>query len=205
MRGMFLCVIMVLVPLASAFSSPNIIDEEYGLEIWYESVVYSEGEVWDSVLWEEVIDAGAYPLRTIDRNRLLIWQNDGFEVSEKWSIISPDFATWNSDLSVDNSNFDAIKILFEPRLPDSAYYQIENDLRQIGVFVSGMDSWKYSPMAHKVIVEKPASLDLLLKVPGVLWVEPVLTTYARNLGASAFMSDGDIATHCTAWDYEEGA
>ena len=135
MRGMFLCVIMVLVPLASAFSSPNIIDEEYGLEIWYESVVYSEGEVWDSVLWEEVIDAGAYPLRTIDRNRLLIWQNDGFEVSEKWSIISPDFATWKSDLSVDNSNFDAIKILFEPRLPDSAYYQIENDLRQIGVFV----------------------------------------------------------------------
>ena len=90
----------------SAFSSPSIIDEEYGLEIWYESVVYSEGEVWGSVLWEEVIDAGAYPLRTIDRNRLLIWQNDGFEVSEKWSIISPDFATWKSDLSVDNSNFD---------------------------------------------------------------------------------------------------
>ena len=194
MRGMFLCVIMVLVPLASAFSSPNIIDEEYGFEIWYESVVYSEDGVWDSVMWQEVIDAGAYPLRTIDRNRLLIWQSDGFEVSEKWSIISPDFATWKSDLSVDNSNFDAIKILFEPRLPDSAYYQIENDLRQIGVFVSGMDSWKYSPMAHKVIVEKPPSLDLLLKVPGVLWVEPVLTTYARNLAASAYMSDGDITT-----------
>ena len=45
MRGMFLCVIMVLVPLASAFSSPSIIDEDYGVEIWYESVVYSKGEV----------------------------------------------------------------------------------------------------------------------------------------------------------------
>ena len=200
MRGMFLCVIMVLVPLASAFSSPSINDEEYGLEIWYESVVYSEDEVWDSVMWEEVIDAGAYPLRTIDRNRLLVWQNDDFEVSEKWSIISPDPATWKSDLSVDNSNFETIKILFEPRLPNSAYYQIENDLRQIGVFVSGMDSWKYSPMAHKVIVEKPPSLDLLLKVPGVLWVEPVLPTYARNLAASAYMSDGDIATQ-DHWEF----
>ena len=89
MRGIFLCVIMVLVPLASAFSSPTIIDEDYGLEIWYESVVYSEGEVWDSILWEEVVGAGAYPLRTVDRNRLLVWQNDDFEVSEKWSIISP--------------------------------------------------------------------------------------------------------------------
>ena len=108
MRGMFLCVIMVLVPLASAFSSPSIIDEEYGLEIWYESIIYSEGEVWDSIMWQEVIDDGAYPLRTIDRNRLLIWQNDGFEVSEKWSIISPDFATWKSDLSVENNNFGAM-------------------------------------------------------------------------------------------------
>ena len=200
MRGTFLCVIMVLVPLASAFSSPSINDEEYGLEIWYESVVYSEDEVWDSVMWEEVIDAGAYPLRTIDRNRLLVWQSDGFEVSEKWSTLSPDFATWKSDLSVDNSNFDTIKILFEPRLPDSAYYQIENDLRQIGVFVSGMDSWEYSPMAHKIIVEKPPSLDLLLKVPGVLWVEPVLPTYARNLAASAYLSDGDIATQ-NHWEF----
>ena len=200
MRGMFLCVIMVLVPLASAFSSPSINDEEYGLEIWYESVVYSEDEVWDSVMWEEVIDAGAYPLRTIDRNRLLVWQSDGFEVGEKWSTLTPDFATWKSDLSVDNSNFDTIKILFEPRLPDSAYYQIENDLRQIGVFVSGMGSWEYSPMAHKIIVEKPPSLDLLLKVPGVLWVEPVLPTYARNLAASAYLSDGDIATQ-NHWEF----
>ena len=47
---------------------------------------------------------------------------------------------------------------------------------------------------------KPPSLDLLLKVPGVLWVEPVLTTYARNLAASAYMSDGDIATQ-DHWEF----
>ena len=200
MRGMFLCIVMVLVPFASAISSPSTIGEEFDFEIWYESVVYSEGEIWDSVTWQEVVDAGGYPLRTLDKNRLLIWQNDDFQINKKWHILSSDAAVWKSNLQFQSSDFDEIKILFEPRLPDNAYSQIKNYLTQIGIAVSDMDSWKYSPMAHKIIIEKPPSIDLLLKVPGILWIEPVLPTYARNLVASAYMSDGDITTQ-NHWEF----
>ena len=47
--------------------------------------------------------------------------------------------------------------------------------------MEGMNLWQYNPMPQKVIIDKPESLDLVLKTPGVLWVEPVLSTNARNL------------------------
>ena len=74
------------------------------------------------------------------------------------------------------------------------------DLQDFGIYVSGMDLWQYSLMPHKVIVDKPRSLDLIRQISGVLWIEPVLETTARNLAASAYMGDGDIATQ-NHWEF----
>ena len=63
-----------------------------------------------------------------------------------------------------------------------------------------MDLWQYNPMPQKLITDKPESLDLVLQLPGVLWVEPVLSTNARNLAASAYLADGNIATQ-PHWEF----
>ena len=200
MRGIILGIMVVLVPFASALSSPSIIDEVYDFEKWYETVVYSHDGDWDSNKWQEVIDAGGHPLRTIDRERLLVWQTNDFKQNSDWSVTDSDLALWKSDLNIGDERFEKVKILFEPRLPNDAYTQIMMDLQDIGIYVSGMDLWQYSPMPHKVIVDKPRSLDLIQQISGVLWIEPVLETTARNLAASAYMGDGDITTQ-NHWEF----
>jgi hypothetical protein len=191
---------VVLVPFASALSSPSIIDEVYDFEKWYETVVYSHDGDWDSNKWQEVIDAGGHPLRTIDREKLLVWRTNDFKQNSGWSMTDSDLALWKSDFNIGDERFEKVKILFEPRLPSDAYTQIMMDLQDIGIYVSGMDLWQYSPMPHKLIVDKPLSLDLIQQISGVLWIEPVLETTARNLAASAYMGDGDIATQ-NHWEF----
>ena len=199
MRGIYLCIIMALAPFASAISAPPINDDGYDFEIWYESVIVSQGRNWDSTMWQEVIDAGGHPIRTLDKDKLLVWLTDDFEINTEWSLHGSDLAFWNSNLDTKNG-FESIKILFEPRLPNHAYSQIMTDLQELGLHIPDMDSWQYSPMPHKAIVNAPISLDSLLRIPGVLWVEPVLPTNARNLAASAYMSDGDFQTQ-SHWEF----
>ena len=200
MRGIFLCVIIAFVPLTSGLSSPPVFDDNNNFERWYESVIYSRDGEWNSGQWQEVIDAGGHPIRTIDKERLLIWQTDDFNKSSNWSAVDSDFAIWKSDFGISDEGFEKIKILFEPRLPDNAYGQIMMDLRKIGITISDMDLWQYSPIPHKAILDKPLALDLLVQIPGILWVEPVLPTNARNLVASAYMGDGDITTQ-SHWEF----
>lgn len=200
MRGIILCIMVVLVPFASGLSSPSIIDEVHDFEKWYETVVYSHDGDWDSNKWQEVINAGGHPLRTIDNERLLVWQTGDLKQNSDWSVIDSDLALWKSDFNIEDERFEKVKILFEPRLPSDAYTQIMMDLRDIGIYVSGMELWHYSPMPHKIIVDKPLSLELIQQIPGVLWIEPVLKTTARNLAASAYMGDGDITTQ-SHWEF----
>ena len=200
MRGILLCILVVFAPFASSLPAPPNFDDTVGFEIWYESVIVTQNEVWGDEMWQEVINAGGHPLRTLDEERLLVWRMDNFELNQRWSVIESKHAEWKSDLLLDSQDFAQIKILFEPRLPDHAYSQIKFALQQIGIQVEGMDLWQYNPMPQKVIIDKPESLDLVLKTPGVLWVEPVLSTNARNLAASAYMGDGNIATQ-SHWEF----
>ena len=61
---------------------------------------------------------------------------------------------------------------------------------------------EYSVMPHKITVPLTISVDvgLVLSISGVLWVEPVLSAESRNLVASAYMGDGNIATQ-SHWSY----
>ena len=90
MRGISLCIIMALVPFASAISAPPINDDGYDFEIWYESVIVSQGRNWDSTMWQEVVDAGGYPIRTVDKEKLIVWLTDDFEINPEWSLHGSD-------------------------------------------------------------------------------------------------------------------
>ncbi|MEC7177707.1 MAG: S8 family serine peptidase [Candidatus Thermoplasmatota archaeon] len=200
MRGILLCILVIFAPFASSLPAPPNFDDAVGFEIWHESVIIAQNGVWDYGMWQEVIDAGGHPLRTLDEKRLVAWRTDNFELDRGWLVIESAPAEWKSDLLLDSQDFDQIKILFEPRLPDHAYSQIKFGLQQSGIRVEGMDLWQYNPMPQKLITDKPESLDLVLQLPGVLWVEPVLSTNARNLAASAYLSDGNIATQ-PHWEF----
>ena len=153
MRGILLCILVVFAPFASSLPAPPNFDDTIGFEIWHESVIVAQNEVWDYDMWQEVINAGGHPLRTLDEERLLVWRTDSFELDRGWLAVGSEPAKWKSDLLLDSQDFDQIKILFEPRLPDHAYSQIKFALQQIGIQVEGMDLWQYNPMPQKVIID----------------------------------------------------
>ncbi len=202
MRGVVLCVLMALAPFASAISLPPDIVEENAEEKWSEAVIISHSKEWDLVMWDDVKNAGGYPIRTLNSHELLVWQKSDFNLNSLFSTVQSKDAEWKSDVKFGYGGYDEIKILFEPRLPIEAYSQIQNDLSLVGINAPGLSSLPYSVMPHKITVDLSDSIhfDMIGKIPGILWVEPVLSTEGRNLVASAYLSDGDVATQ-PHWDF----
>ncbi len=190
MRAVFLGVILLLVPISSA----NFLPPLESVEIrWSESIVTSLGEEWDEVLWDEIKSEGAYPLRVLNAHELLVWHDSAFNPGQGFTVTQTDSAVWKYEDSFLASAPDFIKIMFEPRLPSFAYHQISQDLSLIGITALQSATVEYSVMPHKVIVPASINLDFnsLLAIPGILWVEPLLTAQSRNLVASAYLSDGN--------------
>ena len=76
---------VVFAPFASSLPAPNF-DDTVDFEIWYESVIVAQNEVWDDEMWKEVSMLWP-PLRTLDEERLLVWRTDNFELNQRWSVI----------------------------------------------------------------------------------------------------------------------
>ena len=188
MRGVILCILMVMAPFASAISLPPEIVEKHDEAKWSEVVIISHSKVWDLAMWDDVKNAGAHPLRALNGHELLVWQKSDLNLNSLFSVVQSKDAEWNSELQFGHGDYEEIKILFEPRLPQKAYSQIQNDLILIGVDVSGLSSLPYSVMPQKITVNMPdlINFDTISKIPGILWVEPVLSTEGRNLVASAY-------------------
>ena len=201
MRSLLLCVLMVLVPLASAISSPaQIVEEELEPNTWHEVVLVSSNQVWTTEMWNDVAQNGAFPLRVISSNELLVWQKEYLLL--EFDYYHSEVAEWKSELTIDNNNFEYIKILFEPRLPTQAYAQIENDLLLNGIEDFDSSRYEYSVMPQSLVVKihNEMVLESILAIPGILWIEPVLQTEGRNLLASAYMSDGNAASQ-PQWEF----
>ena len=106
-------------------------------------------------------------------------RTDNFELIG-WFAVGSESAEWKSDLLLDSQDFTQIKILFEPRLPIMPIHK--SNLLCSNWNSSGRHGFvNVQPNATKVIIDKPESLNLVLKTPGVLWVEPVLSTNAKLL------------------------
>ena len=202
MRGVILCILMAIAPFASAISLPPEIVEEHDEEKWSEVVIISHSKVWDLAMWDDVKNAGAHPLRALNSHELLVWQKSDLNLNSLFSVVQSKDAEWNSELQFGHGDYDEIKILFEPRLPQEAYSQIQNDLILVGIDASGLSSLQYSVMPQKITVNLPdiINFDTISKIPGILWVEPVLSTEGRNLVASAYLSDSDVGTQ-PHWDF----
>ena len=202
MRRGLLVALIILLPMANAIAlDPPQVSEIEPVR-WSEVVIVLDSDNWDSSLWQEINEAGAYPIRVLNHQELLVWQSNDIVLSSEFTILESQPAEWRSTLDPTNLPVMEIKILFEPRLPALAFTQIEQDLRAIGIENEHVGNFDYSVMPQKITVPAKHINDftVLAKLPGILWIEPVLPTVGRNLASSAYMSDGDSSTQ-PHWEF----
>ena len=202
MRGMFLVVLLLLMPISNALQIPPPgIDESHDNQ-WFEAVITTDSNQWDSSMWDYIVDSGGFPLRLLSKSELLTWWNSNLELDDNLTIRVAGEADWRYTFDLIDFQPKAIKILFEPRLPSFAFEQIYRDMALIGTVTDDLIGLDYSVMPHKITIPVTSKADILeiITIPGVLWVEPILPTEGRNLLASAYMGDGHASTQ-PHWDY----
>jgi len=169
---------MVIVPFAGAFSVPITPIEEY------ETILYSE-EIWTAESWASVRNAGFEPLRLISPNELLVWGSKGESVGD---------AEWHGGIDVIEPN-GVVRILLEPRLPHSAVSKVLSTFNSYEIEYQPSPN---SPLPMRILTEW-YGVEPILQIPGILWVEPILETKARNEVAAGIMTEG-LLNSTTAWD-----
>ena len=114
MRGLFLVVLLILTPIGGAVNLPPSSIKEFDDGRWYEAVITSDEERWNSSLWNDVIDLGAVPLRVISEYELLVWWNDDLEIVGDYEIIEAGAADWRYSLDFTEYRPEMIKICLSP-------------------------------------------------------------------------------------------
>ncbi|MDC0055906.1 S8 family serine peptidase [Deltaproteobacteria bacterium] len=170
---------MVIMPFGGAFSIPITPAEEY------ETILYSE-DGWTAESWSSVRNIGFEPLRLISPNELLVWGSKGERVGD---------AEWHAGIDVIEPDGD-VRIILEPRLPHSAVSKILSTLNSYEIEYQPSPN---SPLPMRILTEW-YGIEPILQTPGILWVEPILETKARNEVAAGIMTEG-LLNSTTAWEF----
>jgi len=156
---------------------PVIIEEEVGDE---SELILTLEEGWGRESWDRLISDGVMPLRHVSQTELLVWGS----VAPDWvddSVVAPP-AEWRGEEITDS-----VRILIEPRLPFDDRNEI---LKKIGDGIVGpnIDGLAQVVSIHGV---KEEFVQELLYLPGILWIEPILETMARNSVSASTIQGGD--------------
>ena len=196
MRRAFVMVLLLFFPAVNAYVAPGMFPEQ---ESTGQEVLLSMNEgVWTYEEWSSLKDKGVVPLRVISPTELIGWASAEFNEEGFVSSPSPD-AVWKYGLDdFGPRSGDVVRLVLEPRLPREAFSGLQSQFAASGVFLP--DGHEPSPLAPVHIVEWPSGLPLssALGVEGVLWIEPVLETAARNAQSSSLMQSGELSMH-PAW------
>ncbi|MDG1557902.1 MAG: S8 family serine peptidase, partial [Candidatus Poseidoniaceae archaeon] len=191
-------VLLLFLPAANAYVAPEILPDEGPIEFAGEVLLTLHDGVWTYEAWSSLLDEGVTPLRVVSPTELVGWQDGSIE-SPTYSASSSPGAIWKAGLDgggpVDG---DLVRLLLEPRLPGGAYDGLRTKLSAVGISLP--DQHTPSPLAPSYLVEWPGELSLAeaLGFEGILWVEPVLETQARNAQSSSLMQSGLISGQA-AW------
>ena len=202
MRGIMIAIMMLLLPLVSAVSNPEIpIPTESGAE-GLEVVLTIEDGVWTQESWGDLENYGLYPLRALSDSSILAW-SEGFVLSNnQFQIKTADQAEWRGvDVDLEGHS-DLVRIVLEPRLPVSAQQQISAIFTSLGINVENVMNFGYStmPIDFTILLPNHVSVQSLLSINGLLWIEPVLETTSRNLVAAGYMGSNQAASH-PHWEF----
>ena len=198
MRRALVMVMLLFLPAVNAMFAPSYIDEQNQDVRPGEMIVEIDNGVWTHQHWDEMGAAGIAPLRVLSPTQLLAW-GLASDVSEGYTSHPAPDASWRVALDGEPPmSGESVRILIEPRLPVDAYLDVRTRLSALGVLIG--PSYAPSPLAHveEVVWPEQLNLDLLLAVDGILWIEPVLETRARNIQSAALMQHGALIQH-PAW------
>ena len=198
MRRAIVMVLLLFLPAANAYVAPEILPDEVPTEFAGEVLLTLHEGVWTYEAWSSLLDEGVTPLRVVSPTELVGWQDGSIE-SSTYSASSSPGAVWKAGLDGESPvDGDFVRLLLEPRLPGGAYDGLRAQLSAVGISLP--DQHTPSPLAPSYLVEWPGELSLVeaLGFEGILWVEPVLETQARNAQSSSLMQSGLISGQA-AW------
>ena len=196
MRRAFVMVLLLFLPAVNAHVGTELFPEQEGLG--HEVLLSIDEGVWTYEEWSGLEAKGVVPLRVISPTELIGWTFDDFNEDGFVSSPSPD-AIWKSGLDgMEPHGGDVVRLLLEPRLPVGAFSILQTQFAALGVLLP--DGHEPSPLAPAHMIQWPNNLALssALAIEGVLWIEPVLDTVARNAQSSSLMQSGGLSQH-PAW------
>jgi len=198
MRRALVMVLLLFLPAANAYVAPESLPDEVPNEVAGEVLLTLHEGVWTYEAWSSLLEDGVTPLRVLSPTELVGWHDGWIESSTYTTSPSPD-AVWKAGLDGRGPVVgDFVRLLLEPRLPPGAYDGLRTQLSAVGILFPNQHA--PSPLAPSYVVEWPGDLFLAdaLGFEGLLWIEPVLETQARNAQSSSLMQSGLISGHA-AW------
>ncbi len=187
---------LMLVPLVSGWIPPHDapLDPD-GSSVGEFLFVLDEG-VWTSELWASLVEQGMQPLRSVQPNALLVWVDEHISWPDGVSVEPSPTAVLRSPSLIQEGPAD-YRVLFEPRLPGEVIHSIEHVMKNFGfkLHSASLDVEGNVPASMTVEAPSVSAVEALLLIDGVLWVEPVLETKARNGQASSLLEHGSAAHH----------
>ena len=194
MRPALFVTMLLLLPLAQGLGSPLFPEEVSGKE----HVLVLEEGVWTQDLWTSLTDTGYTPLRMLSSAEVLVWgSSDAIHVPGTHMIEPPD-ALFKGDLSR-FAEYEAFRFVFEPNLPPEAVDQLVTVFAQFGIELDSQFKRSSSAIPHVEVVEWGADFSFLASIDGLLWVEPILPTSARNEQVGSLLQHG-ATTGNPAWE-----
>ena len=197
MRTAWWLVLLFVLPLASGFNQPAHMVEP-AVDGREELLRLNEG-VWTSQAWAEIEQYGLVPLRVVSPETLLIWHPKQSSLPSHVEAVPFSDAVWKGGLS--GNGWNHVRLVFEPNLPLSVKESMFASLSLLGAEPMDEDGLVASVLPTSIQLDGVSSsiVQELLELEGVLWIEPVLTTKARNSQASALIQDGAFSSR-PLWD-----
>ena len=195
MRGAVWAVLLLLLPVASGLTMTPPTENHVSRN--GEHLLVLEEGVWTSAKWKVLEDGGIQPLRSIRADALLVWtEND----RDSWPLNVEVGASQSAHLRLGldtPAGPNDYRVLLEPRLPEDGIEKVRSAVDRIGLSIasSSLDVRGNLPGSLTVHAPSVQALEPLLQTDGVLWIEPVLTTHARNGQASALIESGSLDEH----------
>ena len=188
-------VMFLLVPLASGW---NVVPEDdVSPTAPGEHLLILNDGVWTSSHWEFLEQEGVFPLRNIRSNALLVWADESRVTWPSWvTVEAAEMAQFRAPLTTDSTS-QHYRVLLEPRLPPSGIDAVQSSLATLGFAIhsASLDVGGNLPASLTVHAPDARVLQSVLQTNGVLWIEPVLSTKARNAQASALIEGGTLDHH----------
>jgi hypothetical protein len=165
-----------------------------------EYILETKGNVWTHDEWLSVRSFGITPLRAVSPTELLVLATPTAVDSSMYDVVPSPNALYKGvvgDLADEDIRY--LKIVYEPRLPEEHKVAIANQI------LASSAHLEFETVAYPTYIEVQISalqipIDDILRIPGILWIEPSLQTEARNEVVSSLLQHGHT-TETPAWDF----